>query len=160
MGNMGHTAGAYAGLTFAVLTSTPDLVTTDGDPSLPDNDDVLNGASSKPEPSASADDPLEVDSSGWLTQVQVRSLVERYFDASDVNRAVRVAWCESRFNPESVNLRTGGVGLFQHLPKYWPDRAEAAGFAGADPTDAEASVAAAAWAVYDGGGWDVFTCRG
>jgi hypothetical protein len=98
--------------------------------------------------------------SGWLSQVQVRAMVTKYFVAEDVNRAVRVAWCESRFDPESVNLRTGAIGLFQHLPRYWAERAEAAGFAGADPTDPEASTAAAAWAVYHGGGWDTFACRG
>jgi len=50
--------------------------------------------------------------------------------------------------------------LFQHLPKYWDERAENAGFPYADPTDPEASTAAAAWAVYNGGGWDTFACRG
>jgi hypothetical protein len=52
------------------------------------------------------------------------------------------------------------VGLFQHLPRYWAERAENAGFAGAEPGDPEASTAAAAWAVYHGGGWDTFACRG
>jgi hypothetical protein len=92
--------------------------------------------------------------------VQVRALVSEHFAAEDVNKAVRVAWCESRFNPSSTNLRTGAVGLFQHLPKYWEERAESAGFPDADPTDPEASTAAAAWAVYNGGGWDTFACRG
>jgi hypothetical protein len=52
------------------------------------------------------------------------------------------------------------VGLFQHLPQYWNERAANAGFMGFEPTNAEASAAAAAWAVYQGGGWDVFGCRG
>jgi hypothetical protein len=104
--------------------------------------------------------PGTIATSGWLSQVQVRALVAEYFAAEDVNQAVRVAWCESRFDPTSTNLRTGGVGLFQHLPRYWTERAENAGFPNAEPTDAEASTAAAAWAVYNGGGWDVFTCRG
>ena len=98
--------------------------------------------------------------SGWLSQVEVRALVSLYFEEEDVNQAVRVAWCESRFDPEAVDLTTGATGLFKHLPKYWAERAEKAGFRGAEPTDAEASVAAAAWAVYEGGGWDVFGCRG
>ena len=98
--------------------------------------------------------------SGWLSQVEVRALVSDYFQPQDVNRAIRVAWCESRFDPNSVDLRTGGVGLFHHLPRYWLERAANAGFPDADPTDPEASVAAAAWEVYHGGGWDVFGCRG
>ncbi len=49
--------------------------------------------------------------------------------------------------------------MFQHLPRYWDERSTAAGFPGAELTDPEASIAAAAWAVYNGGGWDVFACR-
>jgi hypothetical protein len=104
--------------------------------------------------------PIEVNASGWLSEIQVRALVSIYFQPRDVNQAVRIAWCESRFDPGSVNLRTGGIGLFQHLPRYWADRADAAGFPGADPTDPEASTAAAAWEVYNGGGWEIFSCRG
>jgi hypothetical protein len=97
---------------------------------------------------------------GWLSEVEVRALVSLYFAPADVNKAVRVAWCESRFDPAAVNLRTGGIGIFQHLPRYWQERAANAGFAGAEQIDPAASVAAAAWAVYHGGGWDVFNCRG
>jgi hypothetical protein len=51
------------------------------------------------------------------------------------------------------------VGLFQHLPQYWANRAENAGFPGAEAGDPVASTAAAAWAVYNEGGWDIFACR-
>jgi len=151
--SMGHTTGAYAGLTFAFYAS---------EGSTGEDASAITLAAEE----AQSDDgsptttiSLEVDSSGWLSQIQVRSIVAKYFAATDVNRAIRVAWCESRFNPDSVNGRTGAAGLFQHLPKYWPKRAESAGFPGADPTDPEANVAAAAWEVYNGGGWDVFDCR-
>jgi hypothetical protein len=90
--------------------------------------------------------------------MQMRTVISKYFTAEDVNRAIRVAWCESRFNPTSTNHETGGTGLFHHLPEFWPQRAEAAGFAGAEATDAEANVAAAAYAVYEEGGWAVFNC--
>lgn len=99
-----------------------------------------------------------VPTHGWLSEMQVRALVSEYFREEDINRAIRVAWCESRFNPTSSNPETGGVGLFHHLPEFWPQRAEAAGFPVADPTDPEASVAAAAHAVYEEGGWAVFGC--
>lgn len=99
-----------------------------------------------------------VPTHGWLSEMQVRALVSEYFREEDINRAIRVAWCESRFNPTSSNPETGGVGLFHHLPEFWPQRAEAAGFPAADPTDPEASVAAAAHAVYEEGGWAVFGC--
>jgi len=156
--SLGHSAGAQAGFTFAVLA---------GDPGAPDTGteavtgtttaDVTEDEAASGTPSTGT---IASDSSGWLSQVQVRALVSEYFAAEDVNQAVRVAWCESRFDPSSTNLRTGAVGLFQHLPRYWDERAESAGFPNAEPTDPEASTAAAAWAVYNGGGWDTFACRG
>lgn len=160
--SIGHMSGAYAGLAFAYLGVD---TSTDQEPLINPIDVLAAEVAALP---AGSPDDLALDgnlsgslssATGWLSEVEVRALVSLYFTDRDVNQAVRVAWCESRFDPDSVNLRTGGVGLFQHLPKYWDERAEAAGFADADPTDPEASVAAAAWAVYHGGGWDVFACR-
>ena len=153
--SLGHSSGAQAGFTFAVLA---------GDPGNPDTEEVTEttiAEVTEDETSGTASTgTIASDSSGWLSQVQVRALVSEYFAVEDVNQAVRVAWCESRFDPKSTNLRTGAVGLFQHLPRYWDERAESAGFPNADPTDPEASTAAAAWAVYNGGGWDTVACRG
>ncbi len=152
---LGHSTGAQAGFNFALLA---------GDTAVPASDDVT-GTTLAETPSAEtaeagASGTIASAESGWLSQVQVRALAAKYFAPEDVNRAVRVAWCESHFNPASTNLRTGAVGLFQHLPRYWEARAESAGFPGAEPTDPEASTAAAAWAVYNEGGWDIFVCRG
>jgi hypothetical protein len=150
---LGHGAGTRAGVAFAQLardqSQEAEALTT-----LQAEVEDERGSSSGQTSTGT------IAESGWLSQVQVRAIVAEYFAAEDVNRAVRVAWCESRFDPDSVNLRTGAVGLFQHLPRYWAERAENAGFPGADPTDPEASTAAAAWAVYHGGGWDTFACRG
>ncbi|HET9204066.1 MAG TPA: transglycosylase SLT domain-containing protein [Acidimicrobiia bacterium] len=152
---LGHSTGAQAGFNFALLA---------GDTTPQASEDLtgttLAEALSAETAEADATGTIASDPSGWLSQVQVRALAAKYFASEDVNRAVRVAWCESHFNPASTNLRTGAVGLFQHLPRYWEDRAENAGFPGAEPTDPEASTAAAAWAVYNEGGWDIFVCRG
>jgi len=155
---LGHGTGANAGLTFALLagdSGTTEAAVTELPPPPAGEDDP-----EEPAAGSASTGTIAADGSGWLSQVQVRALVSEYFAAEDVNKAVRVAWCESRFNPSSTNLRTGAVGLFQHLPKYWEERADIAGFPNADPTDPEASTAAAAWAVYNGGGWDTFACRG
>jgi hypothetical protein len=155
---LGHGTGARAGLTFAVLAGD-----NTGSAAPGGQGGVASAgeqAQEEPVTAAASTGTIASDTSGWLSQVQVRALVSEYFAAEDVNKAVRVAWCESRFSPSSTNLRTGAIGLFQHLPKYWDERAESAGFANADPTDPEASTAAAAWAVYNGGGWDTFACRG
>ncbi len=156
--SLGHTTGAYAGLTFALLAGEPAELSATAQSEAEDAEQASDlSDSSTAEPSTGS---MVSETSGWLSQVQVRALVSRYFAAEDVNKAVRVAWCESRFDPNSTNLRTGAVGLFQHLPQYWEERASEAGFPGAQPTDPVASTAAAAWAVYDGGGWDTFACRG
>jgi hypothetical protein len=158
--SVGHATGAYAGLTFALLAGDTAEVSVGTDPatteSLEPTTDPADGSTEETQSIGSIDS----ETSGWLSQVQVRALVSLYFAAEDVNKAVRVAWCESRFDPNSTDLRTGAVGLFQHLPQYWEERAAAAGFPDAEPTDPVASTAAAAWAVYDGGGWDIFACRG
>ncbi len=167
--SIGHTAGAYAGVTFALLgqSAVGLKVQTDPSPGISLDQETLEAIAGQ-RPPVEPDDPEASEASapitssvlGWLSEVEVRALVSLYFKPEDVNRAVRIAWCTSRFDPDSVDRRTGGVGLFHHLPKYWEERAAEAGFPGADPTDAEANVAAAAWTVYEGGGWDVFACSG
>jgi hypothetical protein len=152
---LGHSTGAQAGFNFANL---PGDATTEAPNQAPVT--TIAETASDAGQTATVEGTIASPGSGWLSQVQVRALAAEYFNAEDVNRAVRVAWCESRFNPASTNLRTGAVGLFQHLPRYWEARAESAGFPGAEPTDPEASTAAAAWAVYNEGGWDTFVCRG
>lgn len=98
--------------------------------------------------------------SRYLSESQVRNLVAKYFRPADVNKAVRIAWCESTFNPNSVNPTSGASGLFQHLPEFWAERSAAAGFAGADIFDPDANVAVAAWLVYEApGGWSHWTCN-
>lgn len=167
--SMGHTSGAYAGLAFSLFgdsatSAALDLYVPEGfaDPDPDTLRATIDAATAEgqPQTGGNAEGTVASPASGWLSQVEVRALVNQYFEPEDVNRAVRVAWCESRFDPNAVDLRTGGVGLFQHLPKYWGERAANAGFSGIDATDPEASTAAAAWEVYEGGGWDVFTCRG
>jgi len=163
--SIGHTAGAYAGLSFAMATGETatavammaDDVETDtaGSEETQAADDPADGEVADAEASGTTATPAY----GWLSELEVRALVTLYFEPTDINRAVRIAWCESRFDPNAVDGRTGGVGLFGHLPRYWEDRAANAGFAGLPATDAEASTAAAAWEVYNGAGWEIFSCR-
>jgi hypothetical protein len=90
--------------------------------------------------------------------VEVRDLVTRYFLPSDINRAVRVAWCASRFDPDAVNPQTGAAGLFQLDPD---DFAALNDDSAAGVLDPELNAAAAARIVYEGDGWEAFgACRG
>jgi hypothetical protein len=83
----------------------------------------------------------------------VYTLVSAYFQPQDVERAVLVVWCESRYDPGATNPSSGAAGLFQHIPRYWSARAEAAGVPGSNIYDPTANTAVAAWLVYSNGGW-------
>lgn len=82
-----------------------------------------------------------------------RPLVEEYFRAGDVERAMTIMRCESNGDPDAANPTSTASGLFQHLASEWDGRAARAGWEGADVFDPEANVAVAAWLVYEGGGW-------
>ena len=157
--SIGHTAGAYAGLSFALLGNGGDNTVIVATPvQAPDSDAAATDAATTAVEEEDTLGTIASPASGWLSEVEVRALVKLYFEPTDVNKAVRVAWCESRFDPNASDLRTGGIGLFNHLPQYWPERAANAGIPDADPTDPEASTAAAAWEVYNGAGWEIFNC--
>lgn len=152
---LGQNAGAVSALTFAYLAEE------DAAPPPVDLDAAVqrvvveNGITT---PSTVPPEPY--DRGRPLSASTVRELAARYFRAEDVNRAVRIAWCESTFNPRAVNTTSGASGLFQHLRGAWASRSAAAGFAGADIFDPEANTAVAAWLVYEGGGWDHWVCTG
>lgn len=74
-----------------------------------------------------------------------RPLVEKHFPPGMVAKALRVMFCESRGNPDARNPSSDASGLFQHLPRFWPQRSQAAGFAGASIFDPEANIATAAF---------------
>lgn len=180
-GGIGRDAGSVAALTFSYLS--------DGGPAaLPPVDvdaavaaalelraaeappvttvTTVAAAAVRPAPAptttvtAPATLPTPPSRTGYLSEAEVRDLVAQFFAPEDVSRAVRIAWCESNFNPNAVNPRTGAAGLFQHLPRYWAERSAAAGIGGADIYDPVANVTVAAWLLYqDPGGWDHWSCR-
>lgn len=100
--------------------------------------------------------PTGPGAEGW------RPLVEEHFRPGDVDRAIRVMACESLGDPWARNPRSGASGLFQHMPRYWPERSTAAGFGGESIFDPVANVAVAAWLIYDypAGGWRHWVCKG
>ena len=92
-------------------------------------------------------------SGGSISEAEVRGIVSLFFAPQDVELALEVAFCESRWEPDATNPTSGAAGLFQQIPRYWPERAAAAGWAGAGIYDAHANAAVSAWLVYEGGGW-------
>ncbi len=102
-----------------------------------------------------------VVTSGYLTERQVRQTIALYFEPADLDRAVRVAWCESSFNASSVDVRTGGEGIFHIDPALFEEVAADAGVRGRDILDPDANVAVAAYLVYQTeAGWSSFVCQG
>lgn len=67
----------------------------------------------------------------------------------------RVAWCESRMNPNARNRSSGAAGLFQWLPSSW----RAQGIPGFSVFNPYANAMAAARAVRRDGGWKQWECR-
>ena len=79
--------------------------------------------------------------SGDIQQIIVDA-ADRY--GVDPNRALRIAKCESGFNPNAVNYgyNENGYpsGLFQHISGYWGARAAKYGYAGASVFDPVANA--------------------
>jgi hypothetical protein len=69
---------------------------------------------------------------------------------ADPNQLLRVAWCESRYNPNVVNARSGAAGLFQFMPATWAANSVRAGYAGASVFDPVASANVAAYMFRNG----------
>lgn len=64
---------------------------------------------------------------------------------ADPNQLLRVAWCESHYNPYAVNSRSGAAGLFQFMPATWAANSVRAGYGGASVFDPVASANVAAY---------------
>ena len=75
----------------------------------------------------------------------------------DENVMLRVAWCESRWNPDAVGYG-GNAGLFQFAPVTWGWVSEKAGYPGTTPHHVIANVEAAAW-LYKNEGDRHWGCR-
>jgi hypothetical protein len=163
VGDLGRTAGIVTALAFAgtaETTPTSMAPTLDSDPTIASAAELGLLARQTTDTSTSETRGGIYVRSGHLTENEVRSLVVDHFRAADVNRAIRVAWCQSSFNPAAVNPASGASGLFQHLPEDWTARADAAGHPGASIFDPTANVAVAAWMLYElPGGWSHWDCN-
>lgn len=73
---------------------------------------------------------------------------------ADPGQLLRVAWCESRYNPGAYNA-SGASGLFQFMPQTFAVNSVRAGYAGASIWDpvASANVAAYMFSMGQAGQW-------
>ena len=72
-----------------------------------------------------------------------------------VTWAMRIAWCESRYHPNSVNSDSGATGLFQFMAGTWSGTP----WAKQSRLDPVANAQAAAW-LYSRYGPGRWTCQG
>ncbi len=77
---------------------------------------------------------------------------------ADPNQLLRVAWCESRYNPYAINARSGAAGLFQFMPATWVANSARAGYGGASVFDPSASANVAAYMFRNGQAWQ-WACK-
>ena len=85
----------------------------------------------------------------------IRAAAARW--GADPTQLLRVAWCESRYNPSAYNA-SGASGLFQFMPRTWAANSVRAGYGGASVFDpvASANVAAYMFSIGQAGQW---TCK-
>jgi hypothetical protein len=126
-------------------TTTTTTTTIAADPAPPPP------PASEPPPSESGYSPRwPADDGGRQDVENWRSTVAEYWPADRVDCALGIILRESRGDPRAHNKSSNAMGLMQHLLKYWPVRAEGAGFIDdngllADPFNGEANIAAGAW---------------
>lgn len=73
----------------------------------------------------------------------IRDAATKY--GADAGQLLRVAYCESHYDPNAYNATLGASGLFQIIPGTWAANSPRAGFAGASVFDPVANASTAAW---------------
>jgi len=106
---------------------------------------IAVGARPRPAPRA----PREIEAI-------IRAAADRY--GADPEQLLRVAWCESRYDPSAYNPTHGDSGLFQFIPSTWTANSARLGYSGASAFDPVASANVAAW-MFSRGSASLWTCR-
>ncbi len=86
----------------------------------------------------------------------IREAAERW--GADPVQLMRVAWCESRYNPNAFNPTANDTGLFQFIPETWRRESRRAGYEGVSAFDAVASANTAAMLFAEGKS-RLWTCK-
>lgn len=108
-------------------------------------------AAPKPTSTTQAPDPVIVTPPappGSVEQI-IRAAAAEFGGSGDL--LVSIARCESGLDPHAVNSSSGALGLFQHLPRYWPTRAAGLGYSFDDWLDPTANARVSAKLLAEGG---------
>ena len=82
--------------------------------------------------------PIDWRQSTWHVKKLIRCAAEYY--GIWPRKALYIAWRESRYRPSAYNEAGDAAGIYQHVLKYWPERAETYGFAGWSAFNARANI--------------------
>jgi len=86
----------------------------------------------------------------------IRCAARRWNVHGGPDKAVSVARCESRFNPDAYN-GGGYAGVFQQATRYWPSRATTYGFRDYSVYNGRANVMVSIRMAHRGG-WGPWSC--
>jgi len=87
--------------------------------------------------------PRRICDIDWrVNKRHVKHLIRCAANHWDVNpdKAISIARRESLFDPEAYNSWSCAKGIYQHLCRYWPDRAYDYGFRGRSAFNARANI--------------------
>ena len=82
--------------------------------------------------------PIDWKQSTRMVKKLIRCAADYY--GVNVDMALYVAKRESTFDPRAYNEATCAKGIYQHLCKYWPDRAYKYGFKGRSAYNGRANI--------------------
>jgi hypothetical protein len=82
--------------------------------------------------------PIDWRQSTWHLKQLIKCAASHHGVSRE--KALYVAWRESRYRPSAYNPHGPAAGIYQHLLKYWPERAEDFGFKDSSPYNARANI--------------------
>jgi hypothetical protein len=82
--------------------------------------------------------PIDWRQSTWHVKKLIRCAAERF--GVSPSTALYIAWRESRYDPTAYNAAGDAAGIYQHLLRYWPDRADTYGFPNWSAFNARANI--------------------
>jgi|SRR5688572_11201520 hypothetical protein len=89
----------------------------------------------------------------WHVRQLIRCAEHRWSVPGGASMALYVADRESNYRPTAYNGYSGASGIFQHLRRYWPGRANTFGFGGWSVFNARANIMVTMRMVHRSGSW-------
>ena len=86
----------------------------------------------------------------------IRCAARRWSVSGGPDKALRVARCESGYNPDAYNP-DGYAGVYQQAPRYWPNRADHYGFPDRSAFNGRANIIVSIRMAH-ASGWGAWAC--